>query len=440
MNSQEIVENECRILSGSLYNHEWLEVMTNRLTVEDFTCPETRTIFATIDSLAKRDSEVTFSKISELIDPNAVPMPMLLKLLAYAACGSDHLKIIESIKEVTALNRLHEIGVELLSAISAHAAVSSEILRSHESRLFSLIETRRNLTVMPVQKLLSTPKHFSAIVDERREKFRRGDDSFDGIPSHFSDLDKLMRGFGNGHFIVIGSRPSVGKTTFATNLIENVTLKSQARALIFTLEMTNKEVVEKIIAQTTEVPSAALRDGSLTDEQVKKIFAACDIWSKQVTIFDDQASLSIDQIKSRSLRAKKIHDINIIFVDYLQLATSKANSDFRHLEISDISRGLKQLAKDLNVPVIALAQLSRKVEERENKTPILSDLRESGSIEADADEVILLHRPELYDPMKKRDILEVFVLKNRFGATGRFDLHFDKPTGKMNNMLSYYAK
>jgi replicative DNA helicase len=440
MNPQQIIENECRILSGALYSHEWLEALTNRLTIDDFTSTETRIIFATIDSLAKRDSEVTFGKISELIDPNAVPMHMIVKLLAYAARGSDHLKIIESIKEVTALNRLHEIGVELLSAVSAPAAMSSEIIRTHESRLFSLIETKRNLTVMSVQKLLSIPKPFSDIVEERSEKFRRGDDSFDGIPSHFLDLDKLMRGFGNGHLIVIGSRPSVGKTTFATNLIENVTLKSQSRALIFTLEMTNKEMVEKILAQTAEVPSAALKDGSLTDEQADKIKVAYEIWKKQITIFDDQASLSIDQIKSRALRAKKVHDINIIFVDYLQLATSKSNSDFRHLEISDISRGLKQLAKDLSVPVVALAQLSRKVEERENKTPVLSDLRESGSIEADADEVILLHRPELYDPMKKRDILEAFILKNRFGPIGRFDLHFDKPTGKMHNLQSYYAR
>lgn len=264
---------------------------------------------------------------------------------------------------------------------------------------------------------------------ERFQELGPEDSGITGVASHFQDLDKMINGLNNSNLMILAARPAMGKTAFALNVAENVCFKGGIPVGVFSLEMSAEQLVHRLICSQAEVESDKIKTGALNGMEFQRVVGAVHEMQKHTMIIDDQPGLKITDLRARARRMKETHDIGFLVIDYLQLITgsgSVRNSESRQAEISEISRLLKNLARELNIPVLCLSQLSRKVEERAGHRPMMSDLRESGSIEQDSDIVMFLLRREYYDPMDKPGMAELIVGKNRHGAIGSVNLTYRK--------------
>lgn len=426
-------EAELRLLAGSLNSVNWLNEMMAQLKAENFASSESREIFAVIQSLYDKDIAVNFESVYPRALEKNLRLEPLVSLLTLPTGGYLASEFINQIKDSYYKRSIVDIAHTYTKEAARTDLSADEILRSLEEKLFSLTSSSSSQVLRNISSILNDPIPFTDVLQKRQENYAQGISSFEGFPTHFIDLDKYLKGLTKGHFTLIGARPGVGKTSMALNLIENLCFKTKIPVLFFSLEMPAREILEKLLAQTSEVPYQKISNGSLGGPEYQNVYVTAKAWEKKTLIIDDQPSLGIDQVKSRALRAKRTHNIQAIFIDYVQLITSKKGQEARHLEIGDISRRLKEIAKELNVPVIALAQLNREVEKRQDKTPYVSDLRESGSLEADADEIVLLDRPEMYNHNEKPGLMQVHIAKNRFGPTGHFSLVFLKECGKLKD-------
>lgn len=240
-----------------------------------------------------------------------------------------------------------------------------------------------------------------------------------GVSTGFVDLDTFLGGLRNGSLTIIAARPAMGKTAFVVNILQNLCIREKQPALMFSLEMTQAELAMRIMSSESKISGSDIRIGNLKpkewDDMLNTVESCCDV----PLFIDETSSLTIAALQERAKRIKKVKDLKLVVVDYLQLlSSSSSKASNREQEIADIARGLKRLAKDISCPVIALAQLNRSVESRAEKRPMLSDLRESGSIEQDADNVLFIHRPGYYDKNEKQDVAEIIVAKQRSGPTG----------------------
>ena len=276
--------------------------------------------------------------------------------------------------------------------------------------------------------------------------FHRKDKGITGINSGFPDLDKLTGGFQKSDLIIIAGRPSMGKTAFGLSIARNAAIKFNFPVAIFSIEMAAHQLVKRLMSAEAEINGNKLRDGSLSQKELKKLIDTMDHIADAPIVIDDSASLTVMELRAKSRRLIAEFGVKMIIVDYLQLMHAP-KSESREREISFISQNLKQLAKELNIPILALAQLNRVVESRKDKKPMLSDLRESGSIEQDADVVILIHRPEYYkiekmdgDGRSSEGLAEIIISKQRNGPTGTVILEFQKDFAKFNNLAYQYQQ
>ena len=263
----------------------------------------------------------------------------------------------------------------------------------------------------------------------RIEELHNNKGALRGLKTGFQDIDKKTAGLQKGDLVIIGARPAMGKTTFAQNLAYNVASINNRGVLFFSMEMASNEIIDRMISDVSGVGNWGIRTGNLSDEEFAKIGDAMGEMAEIPIYIDDTSSMTIMELRNKVRRAAHDHDIGVVIIDYLQLLDgSDKYKGQRVQEVSEVSRGLKILARELSIPVIALAQLSRNVTGRENPRPILSDLRDSGSIEQDADLVMFLHRPDYYkqndDNYEETHITEVIIAKHRHGETGRVDLYF----------------
>lgn len=263
---------------------------------------------------------------------------------------------------------------------------------------------------------------------------RKGDVT--GIPTGFAELDRMTAGFQRNDLIIVGARPSVGKTAFALNIAQNVATKTEENVAIFSLEMGSEQLVMRMLCAEGNINAQNLRTGALTDEDWRKLTMAMGSLSNAGIYIDDTPGVRIGEIRSKSRRLKQEHGLGMILIDYLQLIQGDGRSgDNRQQEVSEISRSLKALARELQVPVIALSQLSRGVEQRQDKRPMMSDIRESGSIEQDADIVAFLYRDDYYDKeSENKNIIEIIIAKQRNGPVGTVSLAFVKEYNKFVNL------
>jgi replicative DNA helicase len=261
-----------------------------------------------------------------------------------------------------------------------------------------------------------------------------------GIPTGFAELDRMTAGFQRNDLIIVGARPSVGKTAFALNIAQNVATKAQENVAIFSLEMGAEQLVMRMLCAEGNINAQNLRTGSLTDEDWGKLTMAMGSLSNSGIFIDDTPGVKIGELRSKCRRLKQEHGLGMILIDYLQLILGDGRSgENRQQEVSEISRSLKALARELQVPVIALSQLSRGVEQRQDKRPMMSDIRESGSIEQDADIVAFLYRDDYYDKeSENKDIIEIIIAKQRNGPVGTVQLAFVKEYNKFVNLETRY--
>ncbi|MDX1266317.1 MAG: replicative DNA helicase, partial [Oceanisphaera sp.] len=309
---------------------------------------------------------------------------------------------------------------------------STALLDLAETKVFKIAESRTNANEgpQPLRVLLEKT------IDRIEELYKNPHQGITGVSSGYSDLDKKTAGFQSSDLIIVAARPSMGKTTFAMNLCEHAALTSDKPVLIFSLEMPSEQIIMRMLASLGRIDQTRIRTGQLDDEDWARLSSTMGMLLEKGQLYiDDSSGLTPTEVRSRARRVAREHGgISMIMIDYLQLMTVPSLSDNRTLEIAEISRSLKSLAKELKVPVIALSQLNRSLEQRADKRPVNSDLRESGSIEQDADLIMFIYRDEVYhDDSPEKGIAEIIIGKQRNGPIGRVRLTFQGQFSRFDN-------
>ncbi len=327
----------------------------------------------------------------------------------------------------------HSIRRKMISAANSIASLSynenstvDNVMDEAEKAVFSVSERRLRHDVQPIRQVMSM------VYEEVGERAQRSDEIF-GVPTGFYDLDRKLGGLQPSDLLIIAGRPGQGKTGFLLSVAKNAALIHKKHVAIFSLEMSNEQVAERLLSQETGIDSQTLRSGKL-DADWPKFTHAIEVLSDTHIFLDDTPALTPLQLRTKCRRLHLEHRLDLILVDYLQLMGGDTRSENRVQEVSYISRNLKVLARELNVPVLAAAQLSRAIEQRADKTPILSDLRESGSLEQDSDIVMFIYRPDQYEKdTPKKNMAEIIIAKHRNGPVGTVDLVFLSSLAKFEN-------
>ena len=370
------------------------------------------------DELIRRgelDSIGGYDYVAELAD--SVPT---------AANLEYHAKIV---KEKAILRKLIETATGIITEAYDGHTTASELLDAAESRIFQVSQQRTEEGFARLKEMLWPTM-------ERIETLQKSGKAITGVPSGFADLDNLTSGFQGGELVILAARPSMGKTAFVLNIATHAAVEQHGVA-IFSLEMSKESLVQRMLTAEARVDSQLVRRGMLRDFDFTKLARAAGVLQQCPVWIDDTPALTLLEMRSKARRLKAENDVQMIIVDYLQLMRSPEYSDNRVQEISDISRSLKGLAKELGVPVLALSQLSRASEQRGGeRKPILSDLRDSGAIEQDADIVMFIHRPEYYDreDESKRGLAEIMLAKHRNGPTGDVHLRFNREYTRFDSL------
>ena len=331
--------------------------------------------------------------------------------------------------EKNALEDPHDVNTALDEAQQLFFTISQTANPGSGRLLSEIFSGVRSESKLPFLKELQ----------DRQERFiQKGpeDTGITGLPSQFVDLDKMLNGLNRSNLMILAARPAMGKTALAINIAENVCFKSGIPVGIFSLEMSAEQLVHRIVCSQAEVESDKIKTGNINGLEYQRIVSAVNAMQAHVMVIDDQAGLKITDLRARARRMKESYGIEFLVIDYLQLISGSGagkTMESRQNEISEISRMLKNLARELNIPILCLSQLSRKVEERQGHRPMMSDLRESGSIEQDSDIVMFLLRREYYDPHDKPGMAELIVAKNRHGGVGSVNLTFRKEYAQFAN-------
>jgi replicative DNA helicase len=356
----------------------------------------------------------------------------LIDVVPTAANVEYHARIV---RDKAVLRRLVEAATGIIQDVYEGHTAAGEVLDNAEHRVFQVAQFRRAEEFTRIKELIWPTM-------ERIEQLQAGAGSVTGVPSGFTDLDRLTAGFQRADLVILAGRPSMGKTAFALNVVQHAAIEHNVKVAIFSLEMSKDALVQRLLCSEGLVDAQRLRRGQLRDDDYPRLARAAGLLGQAPIWIDDSASLTPLAMRSKARRLKAEHDIGLVIVDYLQLMQGPSDSENRQQEISYISRSLKALAKELDIPVVALSQLSRAPEQRggEHRRPQLSDLRESGAIEQDADVVCFIYRQEFYDgPVDPKSnesiegVAEVIVGKQRNGPTGTVKLYFKKEFTRFDN-------
>jgi replicative DNA helicase len=428
-------ESERAVLAGALLDPALLPVVVGRLAPEDFYTERHRTIYRSMVDLQAAEVEVDLRTLQASLEQQDklesvggvaylagldLDLPDLGRLDTY----------VEIVKERSVRRRLIEACGEITRHCLDGGLEAQEALGRAEQAILGLGEEA-------VQKgFVKLSQIFHDTLAEIEDRPERG---FLGLPSGYADLDAMTRGFHPGNLVVIAGRPGMGKTSLALNIAEHAAIRENRAVGLFSLEMSQEELALRILSSEVDISFGPLRSGHLSQKQWTKVVQAVKTISQAPLFIDDSANPSMLEIASKARRLRAESGLDLIVVDYLQLMQGTARYENRNLEIAAVTRGLKQLAKELSIPVIALSQLSRQPERRSgDHRPQLADLRESGSIEQDADVVIFIYRDELYDDeTTDKGIAELIIAKHRNGETGTVKLVFLGDTTKFCNLARH---
>lgn len=424
------IEAEVSVLGGILLENEALNQVLEVLQTGDFYREAHRKIFSAMVQLYERNEPVDLITLAEILkkkdELEAVGgleyLNQLVNSVPTAANISYYANII---KEKSLLRKLIQRATEIINEGYGNSGDINEFLDRAERLIFEISEDRVRPSFYSLKEILKAS--FKTI-----EKLYEQRQIITGVPTGFSKLDELTSGLQPSDLIIVAGRPSMGKTTFALNIAQHAAIEAGITSAIFSLEMAKEQLALRMLCSEAKIDAHRLRGGFLSESDWPKLTRAAGKLSEAPIFIDDTPAISVLEMRAKARRLKAEHNLGLIVVDYLQLMRGRTDSETREQEISDISRSLKALAKELNIPVIALSQLNRRVEERGDKRPQLADLRESGAIEQDADVIIFLYRDEVYNrseenPNKGR--AEIIIGKQRNGPTDKFELTFiDKYT------------
>ena len=342
---------------------------------------------------------------------------------------SAHIRQYASIvHEKAMLRRLIRTTEGIANACYAGKESMEDIFVDTEKQIFDIIQQNTSGEYVPIKDVV-----LNAL--DKIEMASRTKGNVTGIPTGFIDLDYKTAGFQPSDLILVAARPSMGKTALVLNIAQHMAFREDVTVAVFSLEMSKEQLVNRLLSLESRVDSQSIRTGNLTDEDWSKLIEGAGVIGKSHLIIDDTPGISVTELRSKCRKFKMEHNLGIIIIDYLQLMTGSKRSESRQQEISDISRSLKAVARELNVPVVALSQLSRAVEQRPDHRPMLSDLRESGAIEQDADVVMFIYRDDYYNKdTAKPNVAEIIIAKQRNGAIGTIELAWLPQYTKFANM------
>lgn len=415
------LEAEQSVLGSMLLSKEAVFVVSEHLKTDDFYKESHRQIYDVILELSEKQEPVDIITVAEALRSKkileqvggAIYLTTLTETVPTASNAEYYCKIIE---EKALLRRLINVSSNILSMAYDSKEDVEDLLDDAERMIFEIVQKRRVDGYYHIKDIL-----FSAF--ERIEELYNSDGGITGIPTGFPDLDEITSGFQPSDLILIAARPSMGKTSFALNIAANASIRHNIPVAIFSLEMSKEQLVQRLLCSESNVDSHRLRTGRLEEDDWPRLARAMGPLSEAPIYIDDTPAISSLELRAKARRLKAEKNLGLIIIDYLQLMSGRGRIENRQQEISEVSRSLKALARELSVPVVALSQLSRAPEMRADHRPILSDLRESGSQEQDSDLVAFLYRDDYYNPeTDKKNIAEVIIAKQRNGPTGVIEL------------------
>ena len=413
---------ERSVLGCMMQDREALSMAFEVLTAEDFYQPANREIFDAMYTLNTQGMPVDLVTVDDELSRRGTLEGVggtnyLIELSQFVPSTVNAKAYVQIVDEKSTLRRMIKATGDISQACYAQTEQVSDILGAAEKSIFDII-MRRNEG--------STLKHIADVLPDtylRIEQLAELKGSIDGVPMGFVDLDNLLTGLHGGELIIVGARPSMGKSAFGLNITGYAGMHAGRSVAYFSLEMPNDQLAMRLLCSDARVDMQAVRHGSLRDEDWVSLASTLGPLAASKIYMDDTSGITPSQLRSRCRRLKMERGLDLVVVDYLQLMNADGRVENRQNEVSEISRNLKSIAKELNVPVVALAQLSRAGAQRSDKRPILSDLRDSGAIEQDADVIMFLHREEYYDPnTEDKNIAEVIVAKQRNGPLGTVKL------------------
>jgi len=442
-------ESEMMVLGCMLTNVNSLNISADSLSDQDFYYSEHKVIFKSLQEIYKSDKPADVHLLSEHLKvakqlENIGGISYLTSIAQYAGTSAYIEEYIGIIRNKSILRRLISSAQQIEKDSLEEKQDVQSILDDAQAKLFAISQAAHSEDGVLLKDILSGVKaesetpYLKALQDRQEEFHTKGIDdlAITGLPTGFTDLDKMLNGLNPSNLIIIAARPSMGKTALMLNIAENVAINANCAVGVFSLEMSAEEILHRFICSQAEVESDKIRTGSLDGIEYQRIVAAVKKLQDHKIIIDDQAGIKITDLRSRARRLKEVYDIKLLVIDYLQLLSGSRSHygvENRQNEIAEISRMLKTLAKELKIPIICGSQLSRKVEERAGHRPMLSDIRESGSIEQDADIVTFLFRPDYYNAQHKPGAAELIIGKNRHGKIGSVNLTFRKPIAQFQN-------
>ena len=431
------IEAEQALLGGLMLNAQAWDKVADVITSGDFYRKDHRLVFEAIDRLIDAGSPCDVVTVSEHLDnrgelEQAGGLEYLATLANETAGAANARAYAKIIRERSMLRALINAGNEISgSAFATDGRSATQVLDNAERLVFEIAE-----------KGSRGRKGFKALKDilpqtvDRIDELHQSDGSITGISSGYHEFDKMTAGLQGGDLIIVAGRPSMGKTTLAINIAENAAIGAQKGTATFSIELPDPQLAFRMMSSLGRDDQTHHRTGNFPDEDWSRINTAVQLMSAAPIYIDDTPGLSPTEIRARSRRLQREHGLDLIVVDYLQLMQIEGTKENRATEISEISRGLKALAKELDVPVIALSQLNRSVEQRTDKRPVMSDLRESGAIEQDADLIVFIYREEVYNPdTPRKGIADITIAKQRNGPIGDFPLTFVGRYTKFENWV-----
>jgi len=442
-------ESEMMVLGCMLTRVNSLNIASDALCSADFYYVEHQVIFEILQGLFKNDKPADIHLVAEELKRSDKlkrigGVGYLTTLAQYAGTSAYIEEYVGLIRDKSILRRMIDAAQEIeKKALEAPANVL-DALDDAQASLFAISQHTNTKAGRQIKDIISGVQAESGLpylkeLEERQEKYlEKGEEAlaFTGVPTGFTDLDKLINGLSPSNLIILAGRPGMGKTALALNVAEHVAFNYDKPVGIFSLEMSAEQLLHRMICSQSEVESMKIQVGSLDGTEFQRVVQTINLMQKSTIIVEDQPGQKVTDVRVKARRMKEAYDIQLLIIDYLQLLSGSgaySGNDSRQNEISEISRMLKNLARELNVPILCGSQLSRRVEERSGHRPIMSDLRESGAIEQDADVVLFLLRPEYYDPYNKPGLAELIIGKNRHGRVGNVEVTYRKEFAQFVN-------
>ena len=414
-------EAEQSVIGSMLMDKDAIVVASERLVKDDFYENQYGILFSAMVDLYNHASPVDLvtlkAKLVEMDVPEEISnMEYMVDIMNNTYTSANIKEYVKIVSDKSVLRKLIKTNDEINNQCYNPKESTDDILAETEKKIFNIVQRRSNDDYVPIkQVVVNALEHIGAIAKNKG--------TVTGIATGFTDLDYKTAGLQPSDLVLVAARPSMGKTAFVLNVAQHICFKSNLCAAIFSLEMSKEQLVNRLLSLESRVDSQSIRTGSMSDSDWDSIIEGAGTIARSKLIIDDTPGISIGELRSKCRKYSQEMGLSIIIIDYLQLMTGNGHSDSRQQEISDISRSLKALARELHVPVVALSQLSRAVEKRDDHRPMLSDLRESGAIEQDADVVMFLYRDDYYNKeSEKKGIAEVIIAKQRNGPIGTVEL------------------